>query len=160
MLVAAGIGHLDRAAADAGGELVALGVDGVEERGVGDAAAREVRLEPGDRVAQLPLLQLAGQPVAGRVVGGGVRAHPVGERLDEGRALALAGGGERGPGHGEDGEDVVAVDPDAGEAEAGRALVQRDPGLPLERHADRVLVVLAEEDDRARRSWPRRSSPR
>ena len=52
----------------------------------------EVGLQPGDRVAQLPLLQLAGQPVAGGVVGGGVRAHPVGERLDEGGALALAGG--------------------------------------------------------------------
>src|SRR3712207_2963416 len=61
--------------------------------------------------------ELAGQPIARRVVGRRVRAHAVGERLDEGRALALAGGRERGPGHGQHGEDVVAVDADAGEAE-------------------------------------------
>src|SRR5688572_23807887 len=55
--------HVVRAAADAGGQLVGLGLDRVEECGVGDAAAREVDLEPGDRVAQLPFLQLAGQTV-------------------------------------------------------------------------------------------------
>src|SRR5687768_751224 len=110
-----GIGHLGRALPDPRGEFVALGVDGGEERGVGDAAAGQVRLEPGDRVAQLPLLQLAGQPIAGGVVGGGVRAHAVGERLDERRALPLAGGGERRPGDSQDGEDVVAVDADARE---------------------------------------------
>src|SRR4051812_44566720 len=141
------IDHVHRALADADGQLVGLGLDGVEEVGVGDAGTGEVGLEPGDRVAQLPLLELAGQPVAGRVVGGGVRAHPVGERLDERRALALAGGGQRRLGHGEDGEDVVAVDADAGEAEAGGPLEQRHPRLALDRHADRVLVVLAEEDD-------------
>src|SRR3954468_3023596 len=93
-----GVGHLERALPDTGGQLVALGVDAVEEVVVGDAAAGQVGLEPGDRVAQLPLLQLAGQPVPGGVVGGGVGAHPVGERLDEGGLLTLAGGGERGPG--------------------------------------------------------------
>src|SRR3954469_3771071 len=142
------IGHVQRAAADPRGQLVGLGLHGVEEGGVGDAVARQVGLHPRDRVAQLPLLQLAGQPVAGGVVGGGVRAHPVGERLDERGALAVAGGGERGPGDGEDGGPVVAVDADAGESEAGRPLVQRHPRLPLDGHADRVLVVLAEEDDR------------
>ena len=86
--------------------------------------------------------------VAGRVVGGGVRAHPVGVRLDQRRALAVAGVVERRAGHRVGGEHVVAVDPDAGEAEAGGALVERDAGLPLERLGDRVLVVLAEEDDR------------
>src|SRR3712207_1742986 len=74
-LARCGVGHLDGAGPDAGGELVGLGLDAVEEGGVGDAAAGEVGLEPGDRVAQLPLLQLAGQPVAGGVVGGGVRAQ-------------------------------------------------------------------------------------
>src|SRR3569833_4140114 len=76
------VGHLQRAPPDPHGELVALGVHRVEEGGVGDARAGQVRLEPGDRVAQLPLLQLAGQPVARRVVRRRVRAHPVGERLD------------------------------------------------------------------------------
>src|SRR3712207_8857603 len=33
---------------------------------------------------------------------------------------------------------------------SGRALVQRHPRLALQRDADRVLVVLAEEDDRGR----------
>ena len=52
------------------------------------------------------------------------------------------------PSHGVHGEDVVAVHPYAGEAEAGGATVERDPGLPLDRLGDRPLVVLAEEDDR------------
>src|SRR5207342_1666082 len=45
-------------------------------------------------------------------------------------------------------EDVVAVDADAGEAEAEGPLVERDPGLALDRLGDRPLVVLAEEHDR------------
>src|SRR3954466_5401851 len=57
------VGHLQRAPADPGRQLVALGLDRGEDPGVGDARAGRVRLEPGDRVAQLPLLQLAGQPV-------------------------------------------------------------------------------------------------
>src|SRR4051794_33253854 len=62
-------GHLQRALAQPRGQLVALGLDAGEEVGVGDAGPGDVGLEPGDRVAQLPLLELAGQPVAGRVVG-------------------------------------------------------------------------------------------
>src|SRR5215218_5091843 len=54
------VGHLQRALAQPRGELVALGVDRGEEVVVGDAGAGEVRLHPGDRVTQLPLLQLAG----------------------------------------------------------------------------------------------------
>ena len=75
-------------------------------------------------------------------------AHPVGVGLDEGRALAAAGGVERLLGHGIHREDVVAVDPDAGEAEAAGALVERDAGLLLVGLGDGPLVVLAEEDDR------------
>src|SRR4051794_231098 len=59
------VGHVDRARPDPGGELVGLAVDAVEEVVVGEAAAGQVRLHTGDRIAQLPLLQLAGQPVAG-----------------------------------------------------------------------------------------------
>ena len=51
----------------------------------------EVGLEPLDRVAELPHLDLGGDAVLGRVVGGRVGAHPVGVGLDEGRALAAAG---------------------------------------------------------------------
>ena len=53
-------------------------------------------------------------------------------------------------GDGLDGEHVVAVHPDAGEAEAGRTPVQRDARLQGDRLTDRVLVVLAEEDHRCR----------
>jgi hypothetical protein len=47
-----------------------------------------------------------------------VGAHPVGERLDEGRAAAGPGALQRLGGHGVGGQDVVAVDPDARHAEA------------------------------------------
>jgi hypothetical protein len=46
------------------------------------------------------------------------------------------------------GENVVAVDPHATEAESTGALRDRDRRLAHEGHADRVLVVLAEEHDR------------
>ena len=58
-----------------------------------------------------------------------------------------AGPVERGPVTAWHGEHVVAVDPHAGEPEAAGALVERDPGLPLDRLGDRPLVVLAEEHD-------------
>ena len=77
-----------------------------------------------------------------------MRAHPVGVRLDERRALAGPRRVERRPGDRQAGEHVVAVDPDAGEAEAQRPLVERDAGLLLDRLGDRPLVVLAEEDER------------
>src|SRR3954449_2361437 len=51
------VGHLERALAQPRGQLVTLGVDGGEEVGVGLARAGQVGLHPGDRVAQLPLLQ-------------------------------------------------------------------------------------------------------
>jgi hypothetical protein len=47
-----------------------------------------------------------------------------------------------------DGEDVIAVDAEATEAEPARALCDRDCRLTSDRDADRVLVVLAEEHDR------------
>src|SRR5580692_2128147 len=108
------------------------------------------RAAPGRRpaVAPPPGLELAREPVPGGVVGGGVGAHPVGERLDQHRALALAGGAQRVLGHGIAGQHVVAVDLDAGEAEAACPLVDRGPALALGRRRDRPLVVLAEEHDR------------
>ncbi len=78
-----------------------------------------------------------------------MRAHPVGEGLDQHRAVAAAGVVERPAGDREAGQHVVAVDPDAGEAEAGGPAVQRDLGLVGGRLGDRPLVVLAEEDHRS-----------
>ena len=129
-------------------ELVRLGGDLLEEGGVGQAVALDVGLDPGDRVLELPALHVAGEPVAGRVVGRGVRAHPVGVGLHERRALPVAGPLQRGLRDGVRREDVVAVDADAREAEAQGALVERDPGLALDRLGDGPLVVLAEEHDR------------
>ena len=142
------VGQRLAALAQRGAELVGLGLDLVEEVGVGQAVALEVGLDPGDRVLELPALDVAGEPVAGRVVGRGVRAHPVGVGLDERRALPVAGPLQRGLRDGVRRQHVVAVDPDAGEAEAQGALVERDPGLALDRLGDRPLVVLAEEHDR------------
>ena len=45
-------------------------------------------------------------------------AHAVGDGLDEGRSLAGVGAGQGQPGGGEDGQDVVAVHLDAGDAVA------------------------------------------
>ena len=131
-----------------GADLVRLGVDLVEELHVGLLGPDQVLLHPGDGVLELPGLQLGRQPVPGRVVGGGVRAHPVGEGLDQRRALPLAGGLQGLAGHGQAGQHVVAVHPDAGEAEAVRAQVQRLAALPLQRLGDGPLVVLAEEHHR------------
>src|SRR6478752_1970385 len=52
-----------------------LDLDLVEEVLVGQPVAGEVGLHPLDRVLELPDLEVLRQPVAGGVVGGGVRAH-------------------------------------------------------------------------------------
>ena len=94
------------------------------------------------------MLELVVEAVARRVVGRGVRAHPVGVRLDERRAVAVPRALQRGLRDGVRRQHVVAVDADAREAEAQRALVERDAGLALDRLGDGPLVVLAEEHDR------------
>ena len=76
-----------------------------------------------------------------------MRAHPVGERLDQGGALALPGRLHGLLRHRVAGQHVVAVDPEPGEAEPAGPLVERDAALLLQRLGDRPLVVLAVEDD-------------
>ncbi len=142
-----GLGQRPAALAQVLAEVLGLDLDLLEEVLVDQAVAGEVGLHALDRVLELPGLEVLREPVAGRVVGRGVRAHPVGVRLDERGALAVAGPLQGGLGDGVRREHVVAVDPHAGEAEAERALVERDPGLPLDRLGDRPLVVLAEEHD-------------
>ena len=129
-------------------ELLGLPVDLLEELRLHEPVAGEVGLHPLDRVLELPGLEVLREPVARRVVGGGVRAHAVGVRLHQRRALAVAGPLQGGLRDGVRREHVVAVDPHAGEAEAQRPLVERDPGLPLDRLGDGPLVVLAEEHHR------------
>src|SRR6478736_8782038 len=143
-----GVGKRLAALAEVVAQLLGLGVEVVEELLVDEAVAAEVDLEPLDRVLELPVLELVVEAVAGRVVGGRVRAHPVGVGLDERRAVALARPLQRGLRDGVRRQHVVAVDADAREAEAQRTLVERDPGLTLDRLGDGPLVVLAEEHDR------------
>src|SRR5581483_10295012 len=120
----------------------------IEEFVAGQPAAAYVRLDAGERILQFPVLDLLAEAVTSGVVGGGVRAHPIRVRLDEGGASALAGPLQRRRHHRMHGEDVVAVDAYAGESEALGAAVERDPRLTLGRLADREVVVLAEEDPR------------
>src|SRR5688572_28788447 len=59
-------------------EVVGLGVQGVEEVLVGQPVAAQVGLGALDRALEAPALDVVGEPVPRRVVGRGVRAHPVG----------------------------------------------------------------------------------
>ena len=88
--------------------------------------------------------------VARGVIGCRVRPHPVGDGLDVGRAAAGSSAIESDAHRGHDRDDVVAVDPDARDAEAGRTVGDRAHGLHPDGLRDRPLVVLAEEDDRGR----------
>ena len=74
--------------------------------------------------------------------------EPVGDGLDEGRPAAVAGPVGRRLGDRVHGQDVVAVHLDPGEPEAEGPLVDRPGHLLDQRHRDRPLVVLAEEDHR------------
>ena len=79
-----------------------------------------------------------------------MRPHAIGHGLDEGGSLAGVGPGEGEAGRGQDGQHVVAVDLDPGDAVALAALGDGGVGLEAHRLGDRPLVVLAEEDDRDR----------
>src|SRR6478735_3442768 len=70
-------GHRHAEGAESRSQFGRLGIHSVEERLVGQTSADQVHPDPLDRVEQLPGLRLVGQPVPGRVVGGGVRVHPI-----------------------------------------------------------------------------------
>src|SRR5256885_4222009 len=59
--------------------------------GVPHAQPGEIFLDPLDRIARAGLLEFLRVLVAGGVVGRVVEAHPVGDRFDEARSLAVAG---------------------------------------------------------------------
>ena len=139
-----GVGELDR--------LEHLGLDLLADRGevvVGDRAGLDQ--PPGedlDRVAALPLLDLVLVAVD-LGIGGRVAAVAIGERLDERRPPVAAGDLEVVGDALADRDDVLAVDPLAGDAEPlGLVREVGDRGVTLDRGAHPVEVVLDEEDDR------------
>ena len=127
-------------------QLVGLTVDAGEER---------FRLRPpfeqgahaGDRVTSLPRLDLGGVSIPRGVVGCGVRADAICQRLDERRPATVAGPPQRRLRDGLAGKHVVAIDLNAGHAESVGSAHDGHRGLAAGRQADRVLIVLAEEDN-------------
>ena len=109
----------------------------------------QVGLQPGDRVARKPPADLRRRPVAGGVVGVGVRLDPVGERLDQRGAVAGRRPRHPGPHRRVDRGGVVAVDEQRRDAVADPLRGQRRRRRLLrQRHADRVPVVLHQEHHR------------
>src|SRR5215470_4175013 len=108
--------------------------------------ADEVRTQPHNRLLLPAPLNLFGRAIASRVIRGGVVAEPVGHRLDEARALSVAGCRNRLRGGGAHRDDVVAVDLFPREAGSDRLLRQRfRRRLQLKRHGDGPLIVVGDE---------------
>ena len=93
-----------------GGHLVELGVLHV-------VLAREQRLHTLDRIAMLPHFHFGVDAIARRVVRRGVRTEAIRVGLDQRRSTADARWSRARSRDLVDGEDVVAVDPHAGETE-------------------------------------------
>ena len=104
-------------------------------------------LEPRDRIAPAPRLDLIVAAVGARVVGGRVPLQAIRDRLDERRALTRARPRDRLARDGDDRQQIVAVDAHAGQPVRLRlgGEVLRG-GLLADRDADRPLVVSAKED--------------
>src|SRR5581483_3754239 len=111
---------------DAGAQLL-LGL-GAHRRGplvAEHARAAQERLVAADALARPLLLDPRGVDVRARVVGGRVRRRAVVDRLDQRRPAAGAGAIDRGARCLVDGEDVEAVDADAGNAVPDRLVGER-----------------------------------
>ena len=133
-------------APDVGGELIAVGLDLGEESVVSQGLRTQVLLKPGERILGPPRVFFVGVAVLGGIVGSGVGTNPVGEGLDQDRALARAGVLQCPFSDGVHPDDVVAVHADAGKAVALGPVGQRNPGLDVGGHGNGPVVVLAEED--------------
>ncbi len=132
------------------GRSLDAGVDRVEIGGGDAELADEPGAEQRDRIALQPGVHLLlGAVGAGDVVALVVADGAVGLGLDQRRALAGAGALDGGARNLEHGEDVVAVDRDAGDAIGGG--LAGDLGIEGrlgERRRRGVEIVLADEDDR------------
>ena len=51
--------------------------------------AQQMGLDSGDRILELPMLDIIVEAIAGRVICRGVGPHPIGIGLDQGRPIAL-----------------------------------------------------------------------
>src|ERR671925_1578126 len=85
------VGQVLHGGADLGGDPVGLGLDVAFQLLGPQPGLLQEGAVAADRLARLPHVELVDGAVAGGVVGGGVGAEPVGERLDQGGAAALAG---------------------------------------------------------------------
>ncbi len=141
------IGQVQATLPHGGRERVGFPVQGGGRVVVQDATAAQVGRHPLDRVAAAPVREFLRLAVTGRIVGGGVRTHPVGHRLHQGRS-SPAGRLQRPACHGQGRQHVVAVHLDSRDAESAGSEVDRRAGLPPRRRGDRPLVVLTEEDHR------------
>ena len=75
-----------------------------------------------------------------------MRTHPVGHRLDQVGALTVARPIGSSPHRRKHGQDIVAIDPDAGKAVALGTLRDGSRRLLRKRDGNRPVIVLAEED--------------
>ena len=80
-----------------------------------------MRLQPQQRIAQRPVLVFVAGAVTGGIVAGRMGRHAIGEEFDEGRTVVGAGAIGGPAGDRMDGKKIIAVDPDAGNAEADGA---------------------------------------
>ena len=101
-----------------GGELLLLGL-------APRLLADEIRPQARDRLLLPARLHLLGRAVARGIIRGRVVAEPIGQRLDQARPLAGAGGRDRLLGRGAHGDDIVAVHLLAGKARGDGLLGQR-----------------------------------
>src|SRR5579863_9243645 len=114
-----------------------------------DAEAAEVALVPAETLVLLLLLDPLEIDVRAWIVGGRVRRRAIRHRLDERRPLPCTRALERLARRLVHGEDVAAVDADAGHPVADRLVGQRlGARLGRQGRGDRPLVVVAEEDER------------
>ena len=121
-----GIGQIEGAGAQTGRGRIGGGLHLGEECVVGEVLAFEQFPDSVDRIARPPFVEIGVGAVAGGVVGGGVRAHAVGQGLDEERPGSVTRMPSRAAGDGEHREYVVAVDLHGRHAEPGGALRERN----------------------------------
>src|SRR5882757_3113147 len=115
------------------------------------AESNQVSLEPLDGVTEGPMLLVVFRAVARRIIAGRMRRGTIGHQLDQCRSRAGARSFGRPLRHRIDGEKIVAVDADAGNAvtrAAGREGALLPAGVALEGRYRPLIVDHIEKDRR------------